>query len=63
MKEKEIFEQFLNVSGVPEDDIVDYRFCTKFYAGIYIPNSIIIQLKKKSMKKIILFTLLMISIL
>ena len=47
MKEKEIFEQFLNVSGVPEDDIVDYRFCTKFYAGIYIPNSIIIQLKKE----------------
>ena len=41
MKEKEIFEQFLNVSGVPEDDIVDYRFCTKFYAGIYIPNSIL----------------------
>ena len=47
MKEKEIFEQFLNMSGVPKEDVVDYRFCTKLYAGIYIPNSIIIQLKKE----------------
>lgn len=46
MKEREIFDQFLNMSGIPKEDVVDYRFCTKFYAGIYIPNSIIIQLKK-----------------
>ena len=39
--------KILNRKGVPEDDIVDYRFCTKFYTGIYIPNSIIIQLKKE----------------
>lgn len=45
MKEKEIYEQFLRVSGISEDDIVDYRYCTKFYAGIYIPNAITVQLR------------------
>ena len=42
MKEKEIYEQFLQVSGIPEKDIVDYRYCTKFYAGIDITDSITI---------------------
>jgi hypothetical protein len=47
MKEKEIFEQFLSVSGISKEDVCDYRFCTKFYTGIYIPNSIMIQLKRE----------------
>lgn len=45
MKEKEIFEQFLKLSGVAEEEVVDYRYCTKFYAGMYIEDAIIIQLK------------------
>lgn len=57
MKEKEVFEQFLRVSEIPEEDVVDYRFCTKFYAGIYITNAIIIQLKKdKYDNNIIIYT-------
>lgn len=45
MKEKQIYEQFLQSSNISEQDIIDYRYCTKFYAGLYIPNAIIIQLK------------------
>lgn len=45
MKEKEIYEQFLRVSGISEEDIVDYRYCTELYAGIDIPNAITIQLR------------------
>jgi hypothetical protein len=57
MKEKEIFEQFLRISEIPKEDVVDYRFCTKFYAGIYITNAIIIQLKKdKYENNIIIYT-------
>lgn len=47
MKEKEIFEQFLETSNIPKEDVIDYRYCTKFYAGIYIEDAIIIQLSKK----------------
>ena len=45
MKEKEIYEQFLQVSGIPEKDIVDYRYCTKFYEGMDITDAITIQLR------------------
>ena len=45
MKEKEIYEQFLRVSGISEEDVIDYRYCTKFYTGIYIQNAITIQLR------------------
>lgn len=45
MKIKEIYEQFLKVSGLSEEDIVDYRYCTNFYEGIDIPNAITIQMK------------------
>lgn len=45
MKEKEIYDQFLRESDIREEEIVDYRYCTKFYAGIDISNAIIIQLK------------------
>ncbi len=45
MKEKEIYEQFLRVSGLAKEDIVDYRYCTKLYAGIDIPNALTIELK------------------
>lgn len=45
VKEKEIFEQFLRVSQINEEDVIDYRYCTEFYTGVFIPNSIIIQLK------------------
>ena len=56
MKEKEIFEQFLRVSQIPKEDIIDYRYCTKFYAGVYVPNSIIIQLNDKYEYKNIIYT-------
>ena len=46
MKEKEIFEQFLNVTKIPKEDVIDYRYCTEFYAGVYIQDAIIIQLVK-----------------
>ena len=46
MKEKEIFEQFLNVTKIPKEDVIDYRYCTEFYAGAYIQDAIIIQLIK-----------------
>ena len=42
----ELYAQFLEESNIPEEDIIDYRYCTNFYAGIYIENAIIIQLKK-----------------
>lgn len=45
MKEKEIYEQFLRVSGISEKEVIDYRYCTKFYAGTYIQNAITIQLR------------------
>ena len=45
MQTKEIFEQFLQLSALKEEDILDYRACTPFYAGLYIPNAITIQLK------------------
>lgn len=56
MTEKEIFEQFLSVSEISKDDVVDYRFCTKLYAGMNIPNSIIIQLKDKHEYRHIIYT-------
>lgn len=46
MSEKEIFEQFLEKSHMPKEDVVDYRYCTEFYAGFYIEDAIIIQLVK-----------------
>lgn len=56
MKEKEIFEQFLQVSNVKKEDVVDYRSCTEFYVGIYIPNAIVIQLNNKYKNKEIIYT-------
>ena len=46
MKEKEIYMQFLQETNIPEENIVDYRYCTKIYAGIYVKDAIIIELKK-----------------
>lgn len=46
LSDKEIFEQFLHETNIPKENIVDYRYCTKFYAGFYIENAIIIQFKK-----------------
>lgn len=46
MTEKEIFDQFINETGIPRKNVIDYRYCTKFYAGLYIENAIIIQFKK-----------------
>lgn len=56
MKEKEIFEQFLQVSQINEEDVIDYRYCTENYAGVYISNSIIIQLKGNYEHKHIIYT-------
>lgn len=46
MREKEIYEQFLKETNIPEENIIDYRYCTKFYAGFYIQDAIIIQFRK-----------------
>ena len=47
MKEQEIFEQFLVVTKIPKEHIQDYRYCTEFYAGFYIEDAIIIQVKEE----------------
>lgn len=46
LSDEEIFEQFLHETNMPKENIVDYRYCTEFYAGFYIENAIIIQFKK-----------------
>ena len=56
MKEREIFEQFLQVSNVEKEDVIDYRSCTEFYADISLPNTISIQLSKKYKNKEIIYT-------
>lgn len=53
MKYIEIYEQFKRVSKLTDEDIVDYRPCTEFYAGVNMPNSIIVELKNNNPKHII----------
>lgn len=42
---RDIFNQFLDITGINEEKVLDYRPCTNFYAGIDIPMAIIVQLR------------------
>lgn len=45
MKDKDIFKQFLEKTGIKEDMVVDYRLCCRTYDVPSIKNGIVIQLK------------------
>lgn len=52
MKDKDIFEQFIENTGIKKDQVIDYRFCNKIYGVPYIENAIVIQLKKNNSRLI-----------